>query len=227
MTTKEIQNHLLEMQDLSYRDFHLNLMPGVDPDTVIGIRTPILKKFAKEVVKSGSAEDFIADLPHKYYEEMNLHAFILNDYKDFDKVVTEINRLLPYVNNWATCDGLSPKKAFTKNLNRLEEHITLWLKSSETYTIRFGIETLMSFYLDDAFDAKYLEWVSVIRSDEYYVNMMIAWYFATALAKQYEATIPYIENKKLDEWTHRKTIQKARESYRITDEQKKYLKSLK
>ena len=227
MTNKEIRAHLLSMQDLGYRDFHLNLMPGVDPASVIGIRTPMLKKFAKEVIKNGDADAFISELPHKYYEEMNLHSFILNEEKDFGKVIAEINRLLPYVNNWATCDGLSPKKAFAKNLVPLEEEIKKWIKSTETYTIRFGIEMLMTFYLDDSFDSKYLDWVSVIRSEEYYVNMMIAWYFATALAKQYDATIPYIENRKLDDWTHRKTIQKARESYRITQTQKEYLKSLK
>lgn len=227
MTNKEIREHLFEMQDLGYKDFHLNLMPGVDPDTVIGVRTPLLRKFAKEIFKSGEYDAFISELPHKYYDEMNLHGFILCEMKDYDRVINEIDRYLPYVNNWATCDLVSPKKAFSRNTERLINDVSRWMESDQTYTKRFGIEMLMTFYLDDEFDKKYLDMVSAVKSDEYYVNMMIAWYFATALAKQYEETIPYIEKHVLDDWTHRKTIQKARESYRITKEQKEYLKSLK
>jgi len=227
MTEDKVIEKLLEMQDIEYKSFHLNLMPGVDPDTVIGVRTPLLRKLAKEIYKSGDYEEFIKVMPHKYYDEMNLHGFIICEMKDYDRVIYEIDRYLPYVNNWATCDLVSPKKAFAKNTDRLIEDIKRWMSSEETYTIRFGIEMLMSFYLDENFRPEYLEWVSVIRSQEYYVNMMIAWFFATALAKQYDATLPYIEGRKLDEWTHRKSIQKARESFRVSKEQKEYLNSLK
>lgn len=227
MNAKEIRKKLLEMQDLEYKSFHLNLMPGVDPDTVIGIRTPVLRKFAKEIFKSGDYADFFNDFPHKYYDEMNLHGFILSEIKDYDTVIKELDKFLPYVNNWATCDLLSPKKAFTKNLKRLLTDIDRWINSKDVYTIRFGIEMLMTFYLDNEFRTEYNDMVASVQSEEYYVNMMKAWYFATALAKQYEKTVPYIEKHILDDWTHRKSIQKARESNRITLEQKEYLKSLK
>lgn len=227
MTNKDILNRLFEMQDLEYKAFHLNLMPGVDPDSVIGIRTPLLRAFAKEIYKSGEYEEFISELPHKYYDEMNLHGFILCEMKDYEKVIYEINRYLPYVNNWATCDLVSPKKAFKKNLDLLLVDIKKWMNSDKTYTIRFGIEMLMTFFLDDEFKPEYLEWVSEVKSEEYYVNMMIAWFFATALAKQYDSTIPYIEQHILDDWTHRKSIQKARESFRVSQSQKDYLKTLK
>lgn len=227
MTSKEIRDRLFEMQDKEYKEFHLNLMPGVDPDTVIGIRTPLMRKFAKEVFKSGEYEEFFEDFPHKYYDEMNLHGFILCEIKDYDYVIKELNKFLPYVNNWATCDLISPKKAFSKNLDRLLVDINRWIDSGDLYTIRFGVEMLMTFYLDELFKPEYNDIVAAIESEEYYVNMMKAWYFATALAKQYEATIPYIEKHVLDDWTHKKSIQKARESYRITNEQKEYLKTLK
>lgn len=227
MTAKEIRERLFEMQDLKYKDFQLNLMPGVEEDTVIGVRTPNIRKFAKEIFKSGSYDEFLSDFPHKYYDEMNLHGFILCEIKDYNKVIEELDRFLPHVNNWATCDLLSPKKAFAKNTDKLIEDIRRWVKAEDTYTIRFGIEMLMSFFLDDEFKSEYNDIVAEVESDEYYVNMMKAWYFATALAKQYDATVKYIENKRLDDWSHNKSIQKARESYRITDEQKEYLKSLK
>lgn len=227
MTAKEIRERLFEMQDLKYKDFQLNLMPGVEEDTVIGVRTPNIRKFAKEIFKSGSYDEFLSDFPHKYYDEMNLHCFILCEIKDYNKVIEELDRFLPHVNNWATCDLLSPKKAFAKNTDKLIEDIRRWVKAEDTYTIRFGIEMLMSFFLDDEFKSEYNDIVAEVESDEYYVNMMKAWYFATALAKQYDATVKYIENKRLDDWSHNKSIQKARESYRITDEQKEYLKSLK
>lgn len=227
MTNKEIEKRLFELQDLGYKEFHLNLVPGMDPDFVIGVRTPELRKLAKEIFKSGDYEGFLKELPHKHYEEMNLHGFILCEMKDYDRVISEIDRYLPYVDNWATCDLVSPKKAFKNNYDRLLTEIKKWMSSTETYTIRFGIEMLMSFYLDDMFKEEYLQWVADVKSDEYYVNMMIAWFFATALAKQYEATLPFIEKHVLDDWTHRKSIQKARESLRITKEQKEYLKTLK
>lgn len=224
---RKIREKLFSLQDLDYKAFQCKLMPGVDTDSVIGVRTPKLRAYAKELYKSGQYEAFLQDLPHQYYDEMNLHGFILCEMKDYDTVVRELDRFLPYVNNWATCDLLSPKKAFGKHLNLLEQDICRWMASTQTYTIRFGMEMLMTFYLDEAFKPEYLEWVRKVSSDEYYVNMMRAWFFATALAKQYEATIPYIENRCLDDWTHKKSIQKARESYRITEEQKVYLQSLK
>ena len=227
MTKDEIRNRLFEMKDDEYKVFQLNLMPGVEPDTVLGVRTPLLRKFSKEVFKSKDYDDFLNDFPHKYYDEMNLHGFVLCEIKDYDKVVGELDKFLPYVNNWATCDLLNPKKAFAKNLDRLIIDIKRWIASEDTYTIRFGIEMLMSYFLDENFLPEYNDIVASVRSEEYYVNMMKAWYFATALAKQYDATISVIENRTLDEWTHRKSIQKARESYRITAEQKEYLKSLK
>ena len=171
-------------------------------------------------------DDFLSSLPHKYYDENNLHGFIIAEMKDYDRTIAEIDRLLPYIDNWATCDLIRPK-LFSKNHDKLIKDIRRWMKSSKTYTIRFGIEMLMTHFLDDYFRPEYLEWVASITNDEYYVKMMVAWYFATALAKQYDATLPIIEQKRLASWTHNKTIQKAIESYRITDEQKEYLKGLK
>lgn len=231
MMTKEevtqfVQETLFGLQDLKYRDFHARLMPTVDSELVIGVRTPALRKFAKEFSKMPESEIFLTQLPHKYYEENNLHGFLIAGMKDYDRCIREVDRFLPYVDNWATCDLMSPK-IFKKHLPELLEQIKVWIASEHTYVVRFGIGMLMSFYLDEAFDERYLEMVSSVRSEEYYVNMMIAWYFATALAKQYECTLPYIEEKRLEKWTHNKTIQKAVESYRITADQKKYLKTLK
>ncbi len=202
-------------------------MPGVDEDTVIGVRTPALRSLAKEIFKSGEYDDFLSEMPHKYYDEMNLHGFILCEMKDYDNVIAKIEVMLPYINNWATCDLISPKKAFKNNLDKLFVKINEWIKSTDTYTIRFGIEMLMTFFLDDLFKPEYLTLVSNVQSDEYYVNMMRAWYFATALAKQYDDTVKLIESKTLDVFTQNKSIQKARESYRITAEQKEYLNTFK
>lgn len=224
---KEIRAKLFELQDTEYKVFQCKLMPGVPEDTVIGVRTPLLRAYAKELYKKGNYQSFLEVVPHQYYDEMNLHGFILSELKDYDEVITYLNAFLPYVNNWATCDLLSPKKAFKKNLDRLEKQIPLWIGSKETYVCRFGMEMLMTFYLEEHFKPEYLKWVAEVQSEEYYINMMRAWYFATALAKQYEETLPYIEERKLDEWTHRKSIQKARESFRITPEQKTYLNTLK
>lgn len=221
----KLQAALFDMQDITYRDFHSRLIPNIEKDRVIGIRTPILRKFAKEYAKTDDAQKFIRELPHYYYEENNLHMMIITGIKDYDTCVIEIERFLPYIDNWATCD-LPVPKCFYKNKEKLLDNVISWIKSDDTYTIRYGIETLMSIYLDDAFESSYPRLVSEVISDEYYVNMMIAWYFATALAKQWEAVIPYIEEKRLPEWVHKKTIQKAVESYRITDEQKKYLRAL-
>lgn len=221
-----IQERLFELQDLSYRDFHSRLMPTIDKAKIIGVRTPALRKLAKELKGSETAEAFLKILPHTYYEENNLHGFLVEAMKDYDKCIEEVDRFLPYIDNWATCDLMSPK-VFKEHLPELLEMIRRWIASDDTYTVRFGIEMLMSFYLDDAFEMEYPGMVAAVRSEEYYVRMMIAWYFATALAKQWDAVIPYIEEQKLDTWSHNKTIQKAIESYRITDEQKAYLRTLK
>lgn len=226
MITEEIRTELFNMQDEKYRDFQAKLIPTVEADTIIGVRTPLLRKYAGQLLKRDDIQEFLSDLPHKYFDENQLHAFILSGMKDYEKCVNEVNKFLPFVDNWATCDQMSPK-VFKKHRQELTGSIKVWLKSKETYTIRFGVGMLMEHFLDDDFDLKYPEAVSKIRSDEYYVNMMTAWYFATALAKQYESVLPYIEDIKLDAWTHNKAIQKAVESYRITDEQKAYLKSLK
>ncbi|MBO7134456.1 MAG: DNA alkylation repair protein [Bacteroidales bacterium] len=201
-------------------------MPNIDIERIIGVRTPQLRKLAKEFAKDAEIDDFLSNIPHQYYDENNMHGFIISEIKDYDRSIYEFDRLLPHVDNWATCDLLSPK-SFKKNHDRLLKDIRRWMKSDKTYTIRFGIEALMTHFLDEDFRPEYLEWVAAIRNDEYYVKMMVAWYFATALAKQYEATLPIIEHKRLEKWTHNKSIQKAIESYRITDEQKKYLRTLK
>lgn len=217
---------LMELQDTGYRDMQKKIIPTVDPDSIIGVRTPALRALAKEMLKSGDYKSFLNELPHKYFEENQLHAFILSGMKDFDECMDELEKFLPFVDNWATCDQMSPK-IFKKHKDELLKHIKVWIKSDKTYTVRFGVGMLMEHFLDDDFDLKYPEMAARIRSDEYYVNMMIAWYFATALAKQYESIIPFIEQKRLAPWTHNKAIQKSVESYRITDEQKAYLKSLK
>lgn len=221
-----IQKRLLALQNSEYRTFQCKLIPTIDPKTVIGIRTPILRKFAKEFAGTADAEKFLQVLPHKYYDENNLHGFLIQAEKDYDRAVSLANAFLPYVDNWATCDLMSPK-VFRKHLPELLVQIKKWLRSGKTYTVRFGVEMLMSFFLDAEFKKEYLELVAKIRSDEYYVKMMVAWFFATALAKQYEATLPYIEAHRLSAWTHNKAIQKAIESYRITDAQKTYLRTLK
>lgn len=225
-TVSEIQTQLISMQDLEYKAFHSRLMPTISPETIIGVRTPALRKYAKEMAKYGDVEGFMHELPHKYYEENNLHGFLIESMKDFDKCLSEVERFLPYVDNWATCDMMRPK-VFKKNPHKLLPGIENWLESDKTYTVRYGIGMLMTYFLDEYFDIKYAEKVAAVDSEEYYVKMMIAWYFATALAKQWEAVIPFIENGKLEKWTHNKAIQKAIESYRITPEQKVYLRELK
>ena len=226
MTNSQITEKLFSLADEKYKDFQSKLMPTVDKDKVIGVRTPLLRSFAKELYKEGDYEAFLSDVPHKYYEEDNLHALLIDKISHFDECVAETQRLLPYIDNWATCDMLRPK-AFRKEPQKLLQYIYKWLGSDKTYTVRYGIGCLCSFYLDDNFSPDQLSRVAEIKSDEYYINMMIAWYFATALAKQYESTIAYLEERRLPEWVHRKTIQKAIESYRISDESKAYLRSLK
>ena len=223
---KSITESLFELRDEEYAKFQAKLTPSVDPELFIGVRVPDVRKLAKLLKNDPNAEAFMQELPHKYYDENMLHGLLISDIKDYDKAVEETNRFLPYIDNWAVCDIMSPK-VFKKHKDKLIDSIRKWVRSKETYTIRFGIEMLMSHYLDEDFNAEYLEIPAKIRSGEYYVNMMTAWFFATALAKQWESVIPYIEKKRLDKWTHNKTIQKAVESYRITDEQKEYLKTLK
>ncbi len=220
-----LEKELFKLQDKKYKDFQSKLVPNIDPNTIIGIRTPELRNLSKELIKENYAS-FLDDLPHKYYEENLVHFFIISMIKDFDECISKVDKFLPYVDCWPVCDQASPK-CFKKNHKKLIPHIKNWLKSKKTYTIRFGIRMLMNEFLDKDFKPEYLEWISNIKSEEYYVNMMIAWYFATALAKQYEYTIPYMQNQKLNKWTHNKTIQKAIESYRIDLQKKEYLKKLK
>jgi hypothetical protein len=226
MTVEGIREKLFELQDEKYRDFQQGLIPTVEQKEFIGIRTPALRKLAKELYKAGDLDEFFKDLPHKYFDENQLHAFAISEIKDFDECMKALEEFLPFVDNWATSDQMSPK-VFKKNKEELFSHIKKWLQSDHTYTVRFGIGMLMQHFLDEDFDLSYPEMVAGIRSDEYYINMMIAWYFATALAKQYDQILPFIKKQKLDNWTHNKTIQKAIESYRITDAQKTYLKTLK
>lgn len=221
-----IIKRLFEMQDTAYRDFHSRLVPTLDKETIIGVRTPVLRAFAKELAKNEDIDSFLKSLPHKYYEENNLHAFIVETYKNFDACIDALDTFLPFVNNWATCDGMRPK-CFKGNEEKLVSKALEWINDDRVYVKRFGIEVIMNHFLDEHFDKKLLDIVAEIRSDEYYINMMIAWFFATALAKQYDKTIAYIQNGCLDRWTHNKTIQKAVESFRLTDSQKEYLKTLK
>ena len=226
MVNEEIINNLNSLSDSKYRDFQIKLIPGTTSDHMIGVRTPDLRSYAKELSKRDDISDFLNNLPHEFFDENQLHAFVISLMKDYDKCMCEVERFLPYVDNWATCDQMSPK-IFKKNKEKLLEKIRDWMASDKTYTIRFGIKMLMEHFLDDDFDLQYPDMVASVRSEEYYVNMMIAWYFATALAKQYDSILPYIEEKCLDTWTHNKAIQKSIESYRITDDQKSYLRSLK
>ena len=226
MITEEIKDRLFQEKDDAYQVFQSKLSPTVDASYFIGVRTPALRNLAKEYAQRDDVGDFLKELPHKYFDENQLHAFILSRFKDYDSCMEECNIFLPYVDNWATCDQMSPK-IFAKHKEELLKQVKIWLKSGHTYTVRFGIKMLMEHFLDADFNVAYPKMVAKIRSDEYYINMMIAWYFATALAKQYESILPFIEERKLDVWTHNKTIQKAIESYRITPKQKDYLRSLK
>ena len=224
MQNKNILDSLYALQDTVYRDFNSALIPNVPKDSFIGVRTPSLRKLAKDMIKSGLAKDFVGNLPHKFFEENQLHAFILSYLRDFDVVIRETERFLPYVDNWATCDQLSPG-VFKSNKNELLNYVYKWIKSKHTYTVRFGVKVLMQYWLDDDFDEKYADIVANIKSDDYYVNMMRAWYFATGLAKQYERVLPYLQ--KLDGWTRKRTIQKSLESFRVSDEHKQELRLLK
>ncbi|MBR4159448.1 MAG: DNA alkylation repair protein [Spirochaetia bacterium] len=219
-----ILDRLYALQDTKYRDFQGKLLPTVDPGTIIGVRTPDLRRLAKELAKEDDIGTFLDTLPHTWFDENQFHAFILSELKDYSRCIALVDRFLPYIDNWATSDQLSPK-VFRKHKTELLSYIKNWLKSDRTYTVRFAVGMLMQHFLDNDFSPAYPKLVAAIKSDEYYINMMRAWYFATALAKQYDAIIPYIEQKKLDPWTHSKAIQKAVESYRIKAEQKEYLKT--
>ena len=221
----EIQKLLFDRQDPAYRAFQSKLMPTVDPETVIGVRMPVLRKLAKELARMPLAEDFLRQLPHRYYEENNLHGLLISSIPNYGPTVAALEAFLPYVDNWATCDLLSPK-AFRDHPPELPGQIRRWVGDPHPYTVRFGLGMLLSFYLDEDFRPEYLALAAGVRREEYYVRMMVAWYFATALAKQYDAARSYLVNRRLDRWTHNKTIQKAVESYRITPEQKTYLRSL-
>ena len=222
---KEIRDRLFELQDTEYRDFHSRLMPTIDKELVIGVRMPQLRKLMKELKGTGLAEEFLQTLPHRYYEENNLHMLLIGQIPDYEECIDRLNTFLPYVDNWVTCDMSGPE-VFKKHLPELLKEIAKWLASEETYTVRYGIGMLLRHYLDEAFDPEYLKKVAKIDSKEYYIKMMVAWYFATALAKQYDHALPYLEEHSLERWIHNKTIQKAVESYRITPEQKAYLKTL-
>lgn len=221
-----IEQKLRCFEDKKYKQFNAPLIPTVSPDSQIGVRIPDIRKIAKELKGTEEAEKFLHDLPHRYFEENNLHGYLIEAINDFDKALEETEKFLPYIDNWATCDTITPK-VFKKNLPALYERIKIWLTSEETYTIRFGVNMLMKFFLDENFTDEVLLLVAEIKSDEYYVNMARAWFFATATAKQKRKTLPYIKKKKLDKWTHNKTIQKCTESYRISTEDKKLLKEMK
>ena len=221
-----IQKRLFELADLNYKKFNSGLIPTVNKSTIIGVRTPDLRHCAKQIAKSNEADRFLSELPHKYYEENNLHCYIIEQITDFDTVITETEKILPFIDNWSTCDTFSPK-VFKKNTPKLLPYIEKWLKSNHTYTVRFAVLLLMKFFLDENFDVKYLSWVANVPTEDYYLHMVVAWYYATALAKQYDATLPFIKNRRLYAKTHNKTIQKAIESYRITDNRKVFLKTLK
>lgn len=218
-----IQKSLFELQDEKYKRFQCRLLPTILPEAVIGVRTPALRRLAKKLAKTPEAEAFLQILPHRYYDENNLHGFLIESIKEYDTCIAALNAFLPYVDNWATCDLMSPK-VLRNHLNELAEQIRIWLASDQVYTIRFGIGMLIRYYLGDMFEPEHPELVASVQSQEYYVNMAVAWYFSAALAEQYDAVLPFIEQRRLDIWTHNKAIQKAVESGRMTEEQKAYLK---
>ena len=237
MTRSELVKRLLAEQDLEYRDFHASLLPNIDKKTIIGVRVPTMRKIAREIADSATPAElakFMDKLPHRYFEENQVHLFVAERIKNADECLRRIEQFLPYIDNWAVCDGKSPK-ALLKDERRFYAKIREWLESPRPYTVRFGVNMLMAFFLDARFDREQLELVASIDenrfddsgSERYYVQMVVAWYFATALAKQWDAAFPYIKGRKLSPWIHAKSIQKACESYRITDAQKKTLRGLK
>lgn len=224
--TEEIEAELFSHRDEEYAKFQAKLTPGVSEAEIIGVRTPILRQMAKKWAKRADVGAFLDELPHRYYDENNLHGFIISEEKNYAAALDRVDRFLPFVNNWATCDLLSPK-AFGKNRVLLKKEIPRWVADEKPFTVRFGIEMSMSHFLDEDFDESLLALVASVSREEYYVKMMVAWYFATALAKQWKAAVPYLENRVLERWTHNKTVQKAVESFRITEEEKAFLKKLK
>ena len=216
----EIREYLRSNQDMGYRELQIRTIPNIRPDKIIGVRTPVLRAYAK-----GISSGYLDMLPHMYFEEDQLHAFVISGIKDFDRCISEVDRFLPYVDNWATCDQMSPK-VFAKHRPQLMDHIRRWITSDRTYMVRFAVKMLMDHFLDDDFDPKYPEMVLKVRSDEYYIQMMVAWYFATALAKQYDKVIYVMEEHKLDKAVHKRTVRKCTDSFRISDDHKKYLRSL-
>lgn len=222
----QIQERLFSLQDKAYADFQSRLVPTVPREAIIGVRVPQLRKLAKSCCKEEEISDFLQALPHRYYDENLFHSILISGIKEYAACIEAVEAFLPYVDNWAVCDMLSPK-VFKKHRGSLLQKIKKWISSKETYTCRFGLGMLMSHYLDEDFAVACLEMAASVRSEEYYVNMMLAWFFATALAKQWEAGIVYLERERLDVWVHRKTIQKACESFRIPEERKRYLKTLK
>lgn len=226
MTIEQIRTRLFEMQDTAFRDFHARYVSTVNKDTIIGVRTPLLRNFARELYRAGEYREFLDDLPHKYYDENNLHGFIIERFKNYDECIAELERFLPYIDNWATCDSLYPR-VFKRNKQKLLPNIYAWLKADKPYTVRYGIGMLMRLFLDSDFDEKYPELVCSVHTGDYYVSMMVAWYFATALAKQPDAILPYYERRVLPNPLHNKAIQKAVESTRVPAETKAYLKTLK
>lgn len=220
-----IRDELLALAEEAYGDFQSKIVPNIERERIIGIRIPVLRQLAKKLKNAPEVKSFFSSLPHKYYEENILHIILIEDIKDYNECMAEIERFLPYMDCWAVTDDKVPK-VLAKHRDELIKDVYRWVQSKETYTCRYGLHMLMSQYLDADFKPEYLELAAGVRSEEYYVNMMNAWYFATALAKQWDATIPYIEKYKLDSWTHNKTIQKAIESFRVTDEHKAYLRSL-
>ena len=223
---EKVVSSLFALQDIRYKEFDQKLIPTVDPSTVIGVRKPDLRKLAKVLFKESRYEAFLSTLPHRYHEENFIHAMLIEQMKEFPKVIEETEKFLPYITNWEVCDSFSPK-CFKKNKAFLLERIRQWLVSSDEYTVRFAVKMLMTHFLDDGFSKEYLMLVANVSSEEYYVRMMQAWFFATALAKQYDETLALLESNVLPVWVHNKTIQKAVESYRISDEQKQYLRTLK
>lgn len=223
---KQIIEDLKKYEDKEYLKFNSSLIPTLDKKNFIGVRIPIIRKLSKKYTKHKDINIFLNDLPHNFSEEDNLHALIICENKNYEQTIKELDKFLPYVNNWATCDLMNPK-SFKNNIEALKKDILRWIKSNKCYTVRFGIEMIMTYFLGENYDASLMKRVSQITSEEYYINMMIAWYFATALAKNWKETIPYIKNHKLSVWVNNKSIQKAIESRRITKEQKDYLRNFK
>ena len=225
-TSKNVLDSLYRLQDVAYKDFQSKLIPNIKTEDFIGVRTPALRDLAKNMIKSGEYKDFISDLPHRFFDENQLHAFILSDMRDVSEVFNGLERFLPYVDNWATCDQMSPK-VFKKHKDSLIKYINKWIKSGDVYTVRFAIKNLMQYWLDDDFDKKYADMVADIKSDEYYINMMRAWYFATGLAKHFDKFIEYFKHGQIDEWTSLRAIRKYLESYRVSEKHKQELRLLK